>query len=112
MGCSVSAASIKHAEHVGPEATALPSVKPRETNAPRRWKSEYGTKGIKEPALGHVCALCVWIYVEMMNLCLCLPYFTGVFAELFSKSSVASSTQQQEPGSLFLKFSSLLCFAA
>lgn len=106
MGCSLSAASIKHAGHVGPEATALPSVKPRDTNAPRRWKSQYGTEGIKEPALGHVCALCVWICVEMVNLCLCLLYFTGFFAELFSKSSVTSSTQQQEPTSLLLKFSS------
>lgn len=85
-----------------PEAAALTSVKPRETNALRRWKSEYGTEGIKEPALRHICALCVWICVEKMNLSVCLLYVIGVFSEICSKSSVMGSTQQQqqESGSL------------
>lgn len=86
MGCSLSAAQIKHAEHVGPEATALPSVKPRETSALRRWRSEYGTHGIKEPALSHVCALCIWICVEMINLCVCFLYLLGFLQRFFPKA--------------------------
>lgn len=68
-----------------PEAAALTSVKPRETNAPRRWKSEYGTEGIKEPALRHICALCVWICVEKMNLCVPSLRYWGFFRDLFQK---------------------------
>lgn len=100
-GYFLRAAQIKHAEHVVPEAAALTSVKPRETNALRIRKSEYGTEGIKEPALRHICALCVWICVEKMNLCVPSLRYWGFF-RICSKSSVTGSTQQQqqESGSL------------
>lgn len=68
-----------------PEATALTSVKPKETNAPRRWKSEYGTEGIKEPTLeAYLCPVCLDL-CEDESLDVPSSLHWGFFRDLFQK---------------------------